>query len=406
MRRLCECGAADDGKFCSKCGRPLEDRPVLGPLEEIGISLRTAAGALARYPKTFLGSCRLSSSVYTGDAEDELGPLAFLSTSLVLQGWALYLILPADPFASLEVPPPWRNVMNAIEKLPLSLPAYTLLVLLASTVVPWLVLRAFRKRIAFQPILRMYCYLQGGPATVILVLIYFSILLLDNLRVSSEVLPLLVLPGFLWLLVVATWHLSVLTSTSRWICLPLLLATSLVCGEVQSRVLHGAIESFQSPSHSIGGMWPTYRPRDIVLCNKLIPRFRPLRRHEVVVFNTPDEGGTHVGRLVGMPGEVIAIRDKQVRINDQPLDETTLVMHSSQSTYPLEDGGGLSKRDNMLPYRVPLRAFFILGDNRDNSWDSRFFGAVPVDNVVGVVYFRIFPPSRSGLIRSVDHSLP
>jgi signal peptidase I len=396
MRRLCECGAVDDGRFCSKCGRSLEERPVLGPLDEIALGFKAAVGALAQYPRTLLESCRRASSVYASDSESFLGPVAFLSTSLLIQGWVLHLIFSGDPLSTFELPPVWRNLMNVIDKLPLSLPAFAIIGLLVSSVVPWLLLRLARRRVPFQPVLRMYCYFQGGPATVALLLLLLSLPILDALHESSEWVQLIMLPATSWGLYLATLHLSAVTSTGRWTCLALLLTNGLVVSQATHRLLQAAAPSFRVVSSS---MWPTLRERDTVLCNGLAPNFRPLRRNELVAYARPGEErqSPSIGRVVGLPTEIVAIHDKTVMINGVALDETTLVVHGDQTFFPLDNTDGLmSQRDNMLPYRVPEQEYLLLGDNRDNAYDGRFFGPVPLKNILGVAYFRIYPVARAG----------
>jgi signal peptidase I len=114
-------------------------------------------------------------------------------------------------------------------------------------------------------------------------------------------------------------------------------------------------------------------------------------RGDIVVFHTPPEaevrcgaGGTFVKRLIGLPGEVVSERDGYVYINSHQLDEPYLKPgrrdHEPPRTWP----------------RIPAGHYFLLGDNRAQSCDSRVWGTVPRQNIVGKVAVLYWPPSRFG----------
>ncbi|GAF83799.1 unnamed protein product, partial [marine sediment metagenome] len=108
------------------------------------------------------------------------------------------------------------------------------------------------------------------------------------------------------------------------------------------------------------------------------------RRGDVVIIDMPGEKESLVKRAVALPGETVAVQDGQVFINGQPLEEPW-VTHQGGMDYP--------------PTRVPPHHVFVLGDNRKESRDSRFFGAVPVGQVGGWVRFTVWPLDRIGRIR-------
>jgi signal peptidase I len=117
----------------------------------------------------------------------------------------------------------------------------------------------------------------------------------------------------------------------------------------------------------------------------LLPR-RPVRRGDVVVFKYPeDPGRDFIKRCVGLPGDLVAVRDKELYINGRFVDQRAYIEHRDPRTYPrtplLPDS--LRRRDNFGPYAVPRDHYFCLGDNRDNSNDSRFWGPVPASYVKG-----------------------
>ena len=145
---------------------------------------------------------------------------------------------------------------------------------------------------------------------------------------------------------------------------------------------------YKIPSES---MMPTLFPGDRILVCKcsygipvpftdvFIPGFRTPSRGDVVVFKFPPDHRIHyIKRLVGMPGDTIEIRNKVLYINGEVYDVTGV-----QFTDPLVMPGAVSRRDNYGPITVPPDAFFALGDNRDNSNDSRFWGLVREHEIIG-----------------------
>jgi len=127
----------------------------------------------------------------------------------------------------------------------------------------------------------------------------------------------------------------------------------------------------------------------------LLPE-RPVERGDLLVFRYPeDPRRTFLKRVVGLPGETVAIRDKQVTIDGRPLDEP-YAFHSDDHVWPDDPSvAEVHRRRDQLPLlRVPPRAYFVLGDNRDDSSDSRYWGSVPADHVLGrpvLVYWSIRP---------------
>jgi signal peptidase I len=129
---------------------------------------------------------------------------------------------------------------------------------------------------------------------------------------------------------------------------------------------------------------------DRVLANRFIYRFRDPERGDIVVFETPEEavercgaGGTFVKRLIGLPGDTIAQRSGVLRVNGAPLEESYV-------------NGGSAGLD--FPERT-LRAdeYFMMGDNRGQSCDSRQWGPVSREDLIGPVFAVYWPPTRLGL---------
>ncbi|QJA05573.1 signal peptidase I [Thermosulfurimonas marina] len=168
------------------------------------------------------------------------------------------------------------------------------------------------------------------------------------------------------------------------------------------------VQAYKIPS---GSMIPTLLVGDHLLVNKIVYGIRipysgkrvlyhgrPPRRGEVVVFVYPQNHHMDfIKRVIGLPGDVITIRNKRVYVNGRPLVEP-YVQHIDPRIYPLVPEcvenpfavSGTLCRDNFGPVRVPPGHIFVMGDNRDESYDSRFWGFVPLKDVKGkamIIYF-------------------
>lgn len=179
------------------------------------------------------------------------------------------------------------------------------------------------------------------------------------------------------------------------------------------------VQAFFIPSSS---MVPTLSVGDRVLVNKLVYELRDPRRGEVVVFTrgepppsvandgpveqlwrslgsglglSPPAQKDFVKRIVGLPGETVAIENGQVMINGEPLPERTT-----------SEGGYLSsnKLKDFEPVTVPEGEYFMLGDNRANSSDSRFgLGTIPREALIGRAFVVIWPPLNLGGLPIADY---
>ncbi|HEY3247043.1 MAG TPA: signal peptidase I [bacterium] len=148
------------------------------------------------------------------------------------------------------------------------------------------------------------------------------------------------------------------------------------------------VQAFYIPS---GSMEPTLQVGDRILVSKLSYRLGPIRRGDIIVFHYPlNPGKDFVKRVVALAGERVELRDGVVLINGQPISEL----------YPTAlAGGDRSCTSNYGPQQIPPDNLFVLGDNRCNSEDSRFFGFVPVPNVIGKALFIYWPLPRLGFAR-------
>jgi signal peptidase I len=132
-------------------------------------------------------------------------------------------------------------------------------------------------------------------------------------------------------------------------------------------------------------MLPTLKPGDRIFANKFIYRFREPKRQEIIVFKWPvNPKRRFIKRLIGLPGDEVKIVEGQVYINDKPLEED-YTLERSYTDFP--------------EVKVPKGHYFMLGDNRNNSEDSRFWGFVPRKNILGKAFVIFWPLDRMGLIR-------
>lgn len=145
-------------------------------------------------------------------------------------------------------------------------------------------------------------------------------------------------------------------------------------------VVKARIRSFKIPS---GAMIPTLLIGDHIVVDKSAYRSKKPERGDVIVFLYPeDETKVFIKRIIALPGDSYRIRNKVVYINEEPLDDRAFTQHVDPGIIE----GAINPRDNFGPLTVPEGAYFVLGDNRDQSLDSRFWGYVKVEKIIGKVW--------------------
>lgn len=146
------------------------------------------------------------------------------------------------------------------------------------------------------------------------------------------------------------------------------------------------LESRFVPSPS---MVPTIQVHDRFLLNKTAYWFNTPKRYQIVIFKPPARAGAKddfVKRIIGLPGETIKIHKGVVYINDKPLEEP----------YITPDRAPVMEFNS---YIIPDDHVFVMGDNRNNSQDSRYWGPLPIENIKGQAWWRFWPVNRMGIVK-------
>ncbi|MBN1689089.1 MAG: signal peptidase I [Candidatus Omnitrophica bacterium] len=142
-----------------------------------------------------------------------------------------------------------------------------------------------------------------------------------------------------------------------------------------------------------GSMKPTFQVGDRIFVDKISYRFRDPERGEIIVFKYPlEKKKDYVKRLIGLPGETLQIKEGKVFVNGEPLD----VPPFSNFYYYNREDWDYGKYGVMID--VPKGHYFVLGDNSGKSSDSRNWGFVPQENIVGRTVCIWWPPRRVRLV--------
>ncbi len=158
-------------------------------------------------------------------------------------------------------------------------------------------------------------------------------------------------------------------------------------GVVALFLIHFIVRSYYIPS---GSMLNTLQLYDYILVNKLAYTFGPPSRGDIAVFHPPDEAFRKdktdlIKRIVAIEGDVVEVKEGALYVNGKRMQEPYTREGYTAGVFP--------------PHIIPKGHVFVMGDNRQNSRDARYFGPVPVQNLVGKAFFIFWPPHRIGILR-------
>ncbi len=159
----------------------------------------------------------------------------------------------------------------------------------------------------------------------------------------------------------------------------------IVAGILAILIITYVARSFYIPSES---MLPTLKVNDYILVNRFVYKMALPSRGEIIVFHPPhvkDPANTDfIKRVVALENDVVEVADGVLYLNGIPQDEP-FIKEPIDADFPA--------------YRVPKGHVFVMGDNRNNSDDSRYWGPLPLENIVGKAFVIFWPVSRMGLLK-------
>lgn len=152
--------------------------------------------------------------------------------------------------------------------------------------------------------------------------------------------------------------------------------------------------------HKIKGasMEPSFHDGEFLLTDKLSYRFGEPERGNVVVFKAPiNDRDEFIKRIVGLPGDTIKIKAGKILLNGEILEETylNLGVYTNSNRFAKED----------IEVTVPEDEYFVLGDNRGHSSDSRFWGFIKRDAINGKAWLVYWPPGKAGIIKTPEYPM-
>jgi signal peptidase I len=173
---------------------------------------------------------------------------------------------------------------------------------------------------------------------------------------------------------------------------------------VLTLVIFFVIQTFVAQPYQVqqNSMERTLEPGQYVLVDKLTPRWDAYGRGDVVVFNPPaswtEDATPFIKRVIGLPGDTVEVKDDgRVYVNGAPLDEPYTYKNNQGVNEPTT--ASLDQRR----WVVPQGDLFVMGDHRQKSADSRVFGPISIDNVIGRAFLRYWPISAFGIIQTPSY---
>ncbi len=145
-------------------------------------------------------------------------------------------------------------------------------------------------------------------------------------------------------------------------------------------------------------MLPNFLDTEHLLTNKIVFYFRQPQRGEVIIFKAPDNPKyDYIKRIVGLPGDSVEIRNGRYYVNNKEINESAYLPADTVTN----SGNYLHEEQKII---ISQDAYFVSGDNRGNSSDSRDFGPIPKKSIIGKAWLIYWPPSKIGLVKEETYS--
>jgi len=142
-------------------------------------------------------------------------------------------------------------------------------------------------------------------------------------------------------------------------------------------------------------MLPSFHDGENLLTNKITYRFKKPLRGDVITFKAPqNQNYDYIKRIIGLPGEKIKIVESQIYINNSLYSESSYLPEDVYTS----SGNFIGENEEIT---VPQNQYFVLGDNRSHSSDSREWGFIPTKNIIGKAWLRYWPFSKLGFIPTI-----
>jgi len=170
---------------------------------------------------------------------------------------------------------------------------------------------------------------------------------------------------------------------------------------IQTLVIAGAIfvvvYAFLFRPYQVNGlsMFPTFDNGEYILTNLVTKRFSEFNRGDIIVFKSPtDKDKDFIKRIIGIAGDTVSVNKGHIYLNGKELDESYL-----PSNYTTAGGSFLEEGVQIV---VPEGKYFVLGDNRSNSSDSREWGFITKDEIIGKSFFVYWPLNKVKMVEHVE----
>lgn len=173
--------------------------------------------------------------------------------------------------------------------------------------------------------------------------------------------------------------------------------TSHIIDFIQTLVVFGAVFAiiylFVAQFHKVSGssMFPTYHNGDFLVTEKVSYRLGEPKRGDVIVLKNPrDESQDFIKRIIAIPGDTLKVENQSVYVNGNLLNESYLPPQT-----PTQAGAFITEGSTL---KAGPNQYFVFGDNRNHSSDSREWGSITKQEIIGRAFFRYWPPQTVGLL--------